>query len=45
MCLILSIQALIYPRGKNRISPYAIALCIGLWLFIIIDIIFTEVFI
>lgn len=43
MCLVLSIQACIYPLGKNRISPYTIVLCVSLWLFIMADIIFTEV--
>ena len=36
MCLILSVQALIYPRGKNTVSPYAVAICIGLWTFVIV---------
>ena len=41
MCLVLSIQACIYPKGKNNVSPYTIILCVSLWTFIITDIIFT----
>lgn len=43
MCLVLSIQACIYPRGKNIISPFTVVLCVGLWSFIIVQILFTEV--
>ena len=32
MVFILTVQASIYPRGKNRVSGYTIVLCMMLWL-------------
>lgn len=43
MCLVLSIQALIYPHGKNKISFFTIVFCIGLWVFMAVLIVFTVV--
>lgn len=43
MCLVLSIQALIYPHGKNKISFFTIVFCIGLWVFMAVLIVFTIV--
>lgn len=43
MCLVLSVQALIYPLGKNRVSKLTIMFLIGLWIFNLVLIFFTEV--
>jgi hypothetical protein len=41
MCVILTIQACIYPYGKNRVSIYTIILCITVWSLILLQIVFT----
>ncbi len=41
--LVLSVQACIYPRGKNRVSIYAVLFCGALWVAVILHIIFSEV--
>lgn len=43
MNMILTIQVLIYPSGKNTISFYSIGLCCALWLSVIVEVVFTEV--
>ena len=43
MCFILSIQAFIYPNGQNKVSIYAIGLCITLWVLVAIHIVFSQV--
>lgn len=43
MCFILSVQACIYPHGKNVVSKYAVGLCILLWVLVILHIIFSQV--
>lgn len=43
MCIILSVQAWIYPYGENRVSPYTVALCVLIWSLLLLQIIFTEV--
>ena len=43
MVIIQSVQVLIYPRGKNRVSGYSIILCITLWLIVIFEVFFTHV--
>ena len=41
MVIIQTIQACIYPRGKNRISGYTIALCISIWIFVLVETLLT----
>lgn len=43
ICSVLSIQACIYPRGKNKTSIYAVSLGVILWVLIGIQIILSEV--
>lgn len=34
ICTVLSIQAFIYPRGKNKASIYTVSLGVVLWIFV-----------
>ena len=43
MVAIETIQAVIYPKGKNKISTYSFIICIVLWVFIILEVFFTSV--
>ncbi len=43
ICLVLGIQACIYPKGKNRLSKYTVWFLSLLWLVILAEVILTVV--